>query len=55
MRTRWIETYEASARGYASCRLLETLGNSSQVHPSARAVQVLHDEVCQANTMLPMA
>lgn len=54
-RTRWIEAYEASARGYASCRLLETLGSSSQVHPSARAVQVLHDELCQANTMLPIA
>lgn len=54
-RTRWIEGYEASARGYASCRLLGTLGSSSQVHPSARAVQVLHDEMCQANTMLPMA
>lgn len=54
-RTRWIEAYEASARGYASCRLLETLGHGGQVHPSARAVQVLHDEMCQANTMLPMA
>lgn len=54
-RARWVEAYETSARGYASCRLLETLGGSGQVHPSARAVQLLHDELCQANTMLPMA
>lgn len=54
-RARWVEAYETSARGYASCRLLETLGGSSAVHPSARAVQQLHDELCQANTMLPMA
>jgi hypothetical protein len=54
-RARWVEAYESSARGYASCRLLETLGGSAAVHPSARAVQLLHDELCQAHTMLPMA
>ena len=54
-RARWVEAYEASARGYASCRLLETLGRTGAVHPSARAVQLLHDELCQAHTLLPMA
>lgn len=53
-RSRWIEAYEAAARGYAACRLLQTLGSGS-AHPKARAVQQLHDELCQANTLLPMA
>jgi len=54
MRSAWIESYEQAARNHSSCRYLETIGSSVE-HPSARAVQVLHDELSQANTPLPSA
>jgi hypothetical protein len=53
-RSRWIEAYEHAARNHASCHYLESLGSSVE-HPSARAVQVLHDDLCRANTPLPSA
>jgi hypothetical protein len=53
-RTRWIEAYEAAARDYASCRFIEAVGIGA-VAPEAEAVQVLHDELCQATGEAPIA
>ena len=53
-RNRWIEAYEQVARDYASCRFVEDVG-SGAVSPEAQAVQVLHDELCQATGAAPIA
>ncbi|HEY1084178.1 MAG TPA: hypothetical protein VGE29_18075 [Prosthecobacter sp.] len=53
-RSRWIADYEEKAKNYAACRYLESLG-SQEVHPAAAAMQIIHDELCQAHTGLPMA
>lgn len=53
-RHRWIAAYEAKAQGYAACRFLERLG-SNNVHPTADAMRIIHDELCQANTTLKLA
>ncbi len=53
-RQRWIAGYEAKARGYASCRFIERLGSAS-THPEAEAVRALHDQLCQAESGLPLA
>jgi hypothetical protein len=53
-RNRWIEAYEHAARDYASCRFVEDVG-SGAVAPEAQAVQVLHDELCQATGAAPIA
>jgi hypothetical protein len=53
-RNRWIEAYERAARDYAACRFVEDVG-SGAVAPEAQAVQVLHDELCQATGVAPIA
>jgi len=53
-RNRWIEAYERAARAYASCRFVEDVG-SGAVASEARAVQELHDELCQATGEAPIA
>jgi hypothetical protein len=53
-RNRWIEAYEQAARNYASCRFIEAVG-SGAVAPDAEAVQMLHDEFCQATAASPIA
>ena len=53
-RNRWISQYEDRASSYAACRLIDTLG-SGQVDSQARAVQELHDRLCQAESSLPLA
>jgi hypothetical protein len=53
-RNRWIEAYEAAAGAYASCRFIEGVG-SKAVAPEARAVQTLHDELCQATAASSLA
>lgn len=54
LRQEWVEKYEAVARDYAACAYVESLG-SSAVHPEARRVQELHDELCRAHSHLPLA
>lgn len=54
LRQAWVEKYEAAARDYASCAFVESLG-SSAVHPDARRIQELHDELCRAHRQLPLA
>lgn len=53
-RTRWIDAYEKAAREFAACRFVEEFG-SSTIHPSAQAVQTLHDELCGAGSHRPIA
>ena len=53
-RQRWTAQYELKAKGFASCRYVESLGNNT-VHPAALAVQLLHDDLCQAAGTLPLA
>jgi hypothetical protein len=53
-RQRWVAGYEALARNYASCQFVERLG-SSTTHPEAEAVRAVHDQLCQAESGLPLA
>lgn len=53
-RQRWVEGYDQLARNYASCRFIERLG-SATVHPEAEKARALHDQLCQADTKLPLA
>ncbi len=53
-RREWVRDYEARAEGYASCHFLGEFGNGP-VHSSARAVQQLHDDLCRAESSLPLA
>ena len=53
VRRAWIENYERAANGYASCHFVVALG-SRRVDPEAQAVQGLHDQMCRADTTLPL-
>ena len=53
-RNRWIEAYEQAARGYASCRFVAAMGSAS-VDPAALSIQQLHDDLCHAESTLPLA
>lgn len=53
-RDRWIAAYEEAARGYASCRYLESLGRGGE-DPAADAVRALHDDLGRALSSLPLA
>jgi hypothetical protein len=53
-RQRWVENYERKARGFAACRFVQALG-SPHIHPAAQDVQILHDDLCQATSLLPIA
>lgn len=54
IRKTWIAGYDAIAPKFASCRFLEQIG-SETVHPDAEAVRILHDQLCQSDTSLPLA
>lgn len=54
-RQRWIDGYEARARGYASCRFVEQLGPASMTDARARAVCALHDRLCRSDSGDPIA
>lgn len=53
-RRRWAALYQEKARGYAACRYLESLGNTS-VDFKAERIRTLHDERSQSHTALPLA
>jgi hypothetical protein len=53
-RRKWIAAYEDAARSYAACRYIEEAGSGS-INPRARAVQTVHDDLCRAESGLPMA
>lgn len=50
----WIETYQAKAAKFAACRFEAELGQGA-THEKARAVQQLHDQLCRADSGLPIA
>ena len=54
LRQTWVDQYEKAAVRFSSCRFLTALGNRTLVDPAAQAVQALHDQLCQANTSLPL-
>jgi hypothetical protein len=54
IREQWVSAYDAAARGYASCRYLESFGQGSE-DPGAGEVRVLHDDLSRALTSLPIA
>jgi hypothetical protein len=45
-RARWVERYERAARPYASCRIVETIGEG-RADPRVEEIRHLHDELCQ--------
>ena len=53
-RRAWLERYDRAAAGFAACRYIESIGKGISA-PAARAVQQLHDELCQARSGLPIA
>ncbi len=53
-RTAWIQDYDAQSTAYAACTYIESLG-SGKVSPQAKSVQEWHDQLCQANSPLPIA
>ena len=53
-RDRWIEEYERVSAGFAACRYVASIG-SGGTDPAALAVQRVHDELCRADTELPIA
>jgi hypothetical protein len=55
LRDAWVARYEKAAEGRAACQYLESVGNTANVHPSAQAVQELHDERTRATSGLPLA
>lgn len=54
-RLAWIAEYEARSAGYAACRFLRALGDTSAVDPKAEQVRALHDEMAKAHAALPLA
>ncbi|AMV32044.1 hypothetical protein VN12_07970 [Pirellula sp. SH-Sr6A] len=54
VRERWIEQYQSVARGYASCRWLETLGPEATAPYLVKLIE-LHDRLSQAQSQLPLA
>ncbi|MFN0080282.1 MAG: hypothetical protein ACKVY0_27765 [Prosthecobacter sp.] len=53
-RERWVAGYQAIVPKFASCRFIERLG-SPIVHPDAESVRALHDQLCRADSSLPLA
>lgn len=53
-RLRWVEDYERKSEAYASCRFVVAKG-SGKVDPVAEEVRELHDNLCRANSDLPIA
>jgi hypothetical protein len=53
-REAWIREYTAAAESFASCHFIAEFGQGD-VDESVREVQVLHDELCRAESDLPVA
>lgn len=54
VRRAWVDAYHAKATGFAACRFEAELGQGA-VHEKVRAVQQLHDQLCRADSGLPIA
>ncbi|MGH8049330.1 MAG: hypothetical protein ACREPB_01570 [Arenimonas sp.] len=53
-RVRWVEEYERKSESFASCRFIADMGND-HVDASVEKVRVLHDELCRAQSDMPLA
>ena len=53
-RNEWLTRYEAAAKSFASCRLIESIG-SGVIAPEILPVQEWHDELSGAVGVLPIA
>ena len=53
-RRAWVDAYHEKARTFAACRFAGEVGNGT-IHESARQVQHLHDQLCRADSDLPIA
>ncbi len=53
-RARWVDEYERKSEGFASCRFIADLG-SDTVDPTVDKVRELHDELCRAESDMPLA
>ncbi len=53
-REKWVAAYERKSMKFASCKFVADMG-SHMVDPTARAVQELHDDLCQAQSDLTAA
>lgn len=53
-RREWISRYEDASRGFSSCSYMETKGVGS-VEPAVKPVIEWHDELCRAESGLPVA
>ena len=53
-RKRWVEEYERKAQAFASCKFLAAKG-SNQVDATAEDIRQLHDDLCRADSDLPLA
>ena len=51
---RWQEVYERLQAGFATCRLVETLG-PRDIHPALISLVELHDRFTRCDTNLPLA
>ena len=51
---RWQSEYEQKAERFATCRYLDSLGNSN-IHPDLQMVLGLHDQLTQCEKNLPLA
>jgi hypothetical protein len=54
LRQQWVEAYERAAATHAACRFLKSIG-AATIHADVLATQRLHDELCRADSALPMA
>lgn len=53
-RDAWVARYESVAEGFAACVFSCSLGNPD-IHPDIQSVMELHDDLCHANSSLPIA
>jgi hypothetical protein len=54
-RLAWIAGYEQRSSGYAACRYLRSLGDTTRIDPKAEHVRALHDAMAGAGSDLPLA
>jgi len=54
VRQAWVAAYQEKAAEYSSCRFESEFGDGKP-DEIAKAVQILHDQLCRADTSLPVA
>lgn len=53
-RAEWVSRYEIASQSYASCRKVKEIGQGT-VNARVAAIRRLHDELCRADSLLPLA